>query len=88
MVAHSTGEDQMSEAMLRPGSLGEFVGQPKMKERLAISMEASEMLGRPPRPPAALGTARARQDHPGPDHRRRDGGTVTFDFGSGRGAAR
>ncbi len=47
MVAHSTGEDQMSEAMLRPGSLGEFVGQPKMKERLAISMEASEMLGRP-----------------------------------------
>ena len=47
MVAHSTGEDQMSEAMLRPRSLEEFVGQPKMKERLAISMEASEMLGRP-----------------------------------------
>ena len=47
LVAHSTGEDQMSEAMLRPRSLEEFVGQPKMKERLAISMEASEMLGRP-----------------------------------------
>ena len=47
MVAHSTGEDQTSEAMLRPRSLEEFVGQPKMKERLAISMEASEMLGRP-----------------------------------------
>ena len=47
LVAHSTGEDQMSESMLRPRSLDEFVGQPKIKERLGISMEASEMLGRP-----------------------------------------
>ena len=47
LVAHSTGEDQMSEAMLRPRSLDEFVGQPKIKQRLAISMGASEILGRP-----------------------------------------
>ena len=43
----ATGEEQMSEPMLRPRSLDEFVGQPKIKERLAISMEASEKLGRP-----------------------------------------
>ena len=47
LVAHSTGEEQMSEPMLRPRSLDEFVGQPKIKERLSISMEASEKLGRP-----------------------------------------
>ena len=47
LVAHSTGEDRMSEAVLRPRSLDEFVGQPKIKERLGISMEASEKLGRP-----------------------------------------
>ena len=47
LVANSTGEEQMSEPMLRPRSLDEFVGQPKIKERLAISMEASEKLGRP-----------------------------------------
>ena len=47
LVAHSTGEDQMTEVMLRPRSLDEFVGQPKIKERLGISIEASEKLGRP-----------------------------------------
>lgn len=47
LVAQATGEDQASEAMLRPRSLDEFVGQPKIKQRLAISMEASEKLGRP-----------------------------------------
>ena len=47
LVAQATGEEQVSEVMLRPRSLEEFVGQPKIKERLAISMEASETLGRP-----------------------------------------
>ena len=47
LVAHSTGEDQMGESMLRPRSLEEFVGQPKIKERLGISMDASGKLGRP-----------------------------------------
>ena len=41
------GDDQMSESMLRPRSLDEFVGQAKIKERLSISIEASEKLGRP-----------------------------------------
>lgn len=47
LVAHSVGEDHTSESVLRPRTLEEFVGQPKIKERLAISMEASEILGRP-----------------------------------------
>ena len=47
LVAHSVGDDQMSESVLRPRSLEEFVGQPKIKERLSISIEASEKLGRP-----------------------------------------
>ncbi|MDE0438692.1 MAG: Holliday junction branch migration DNA helicase RuvB [bacterium] len=47
LVAQATGEEQVSEVMLRPRSLEEFVGQPKIKERLAISMEASETLGHP-----------------------------------------
>ena len=72
LVAQATGEDQLSEVMLRPRSLEEFVGQPKIKERLAISMEASETLGRPHGPPAALGPSRTREDHSSPDHRLRD----------------
>ena len=47
LVAHSVGDDQVSESVLRPRSLGEFVGQPMIKERLSISIEASEKLGRP-----------------------------------------
>ena len=47
LAAHPVGDDQTSETMLRPRSLGEFVGQPKIKERLSISIEASEKLGRP-----------------------------------------
>ena len=47
LAAQSTVEDHPSEAMLRPRSLNEFVGQAKIKERLSISMEAAEKLGRP-----------------------------------------
>ena len=47
LTARPTVEDHPSEAMLRPHSLDEFVGQPKIKERLSISMEAAEKLGRP-----------------------------------------
>lgn len=47
LAVQSVDDDQMSETMLRPRSLDEFVGQPKIKERLSISIEASEMMGRP-----------------------------------------
>jgi Holliday junction DNA helicase RuvB len=35
------------EATLRPQRLGEFIGQPKVKERLRISIEAAQALGKP-----------------------------------------
>lgn len=47
LTARPTAEDHPGEAMLRPHSLDEFVGQPKIKERLSISMDAAEQLGRP-----------------------------------------
>lgn len=47
LTARPTAEDHPGEVMLRPLSLDEFVGQPKIKERLSISMEAAEKLGRP-----------------------------------------
>ena len=47
LAARPTAEDHHNEDMLRPRSLDEFVGQPKIKERLGISMDAVEKLGRP-----------------------------------------
>lgn len=47
MAVQAVGDDQVSETMLRPRSLDEFVGQSSIKERLSISIEASAMLGRP-----------------------------------------
>ena len=47
LVADATEEDHPGDAVLRPRSLDEFVGQAKIKERLSISMEASSKLGRP-----------------------------------------
>lgn len=47
LTARPTAEDHHNEDMLRPRSLDEFVGQPKIKERLGISMDAVEKLGRP-----------------------------------------
>ncbi|MGZ8755690.1 MAG: Holliday junction branch migration DNA helicase RuvB [Acidimicrobiia bacterium] len=40
-------DDDVVEATLRPQSIEEFVGQAKLKERLAISIEAARSLGRP-----------------------------------------
>lgn len=47
LTARPTAEDHPGEVKLRPLSLDEFVGQPKIKERLSISMDAAEKLGRP-----------------------------------------
>ena len=47
LTARPTVEDHHSEAVLRPRSLDEFVGQPKIKERLGISIDAAEKLERP-----------------------------------------
>jgi Holliday junction DNA helicase RuvB len=40
-------DDDVVEITLRPQTIEEFVGQPKLKERLAISIEAARTLGRP-----------------------------------------
>ena len=47
LTARPTAEDHPGEVMLRPLSMEEFVGQPKIKERLSISMDAAGKLGRP-----------------------------------------
>lgn len=40
-------EEQATELSLRPRRLDEFVGQPKLKERLGISIDAAAQLGKP-----------------------------------------
>lgn len=47
LVAKSTDQDLVLEDTLRPRTLDEFVGQPALKERLGISIEAAEKMGRP-----------------------------------------
>ncbi len=59
------------EASLRPKRLGEFVGQPKVREQLQLVLESRTAPQPPARPRAAVRAARARQDQPGDDHRRR-----------------
>ena len=43
--AKETSEDTETEVSLRPKTLNEYVGQEKVKEKLAISMEAAKMRG-------------------------------------------
>ena len=47
LAPQPTEADFAGEVLLRPGTLEEFVGQRKIKERLSISMDASRVLDRP-----------------------------------------
>jgi Holliday junction DNA helicase RuvB len=47
LTAAALPDDDVVETTLRPQTLEEFVGQPKLKERLAISIEAARTLARP-----------------------------------------
>lgn len=47
MVDPVSEEEQATEQSLRPRRLDDFVGQPKLKERLGISIDAAAQLGRP-----------------------------------------
>lgn len=47
LAAKSTDRDGVLDDALRPRTLGEFVGQPAIKERLGISIEAAGKRGRP-----------------------------------------
>src|SRR6266576_505688 len=43
-VVHDSGEEEL-ERSLRPRSLGDFVGQERVKEQLAIALEAAKARG-------------------------------------------
>lgn len=45
--AGSEPEEKAVEAALRPGSLADFVGQPRVRRQLSLVLEASKMRGRP-----------------------------------------
>jgi Holliday junction DNA helicase RuvB len=47
LIAGSVPGDDLIEQSLRPQSLADFVGQPKLKERLGISLDAARALGKP-----------------------------------------
>ncbi len=48
IAAELTPEEIVYEAGLRPGSLDEFIGQPKVREQLSIVLEGAVARGRPP----------------------------------------
>ncbi len=60
-------EDQQDRA-IRPASLADYHGQPKVRERLEIFIDAAAAR-RSPRPHPDLRPAGAGQDHPGAHHR-------------------
>lgn len=47
LTAAPIEDDLVTEVTLRPQTLQDFVGQPKLKERLMISLEAAATLGKP-----------------------------------------
>lgn len=47
LVTGAKEEDVLLDTTLRPQRLAEFVGQPKLKERLGISVDAARALGKP-----------------------------------------
>ena len=71
-ASSSEPEERALESALRPKNLDDFVGQQRVRHQLSLVLEASKIRGRTRRPRAALRPARARQDHPGHDHRGRD----------------
>ena len=71
-AADADGDERAVEAALRPRTLDEVVGQERVREQLSLVLEAARAPRPRARPRAALRSARAGQDHPGDDHRRRD----------------
>ena len=45
--ADAQGEEREQETRLRPARLGDFVGQPQVKENLSIAMQAAKLRGEP-----------------------------------------
>lgn len=64
-------EDAEVENPLRPRTLEEYIGQEKVKENLAVFIEAAKQRKGIAGPCAAVRPAGARQDDAGGDHRQR-----------------
>ena len=71
-AAEAEGDERAVEAALRPRTLDEVVGQERVREQLVAGARGRPAPRAGARPRAALRAARARQDHAGDDHRRRD----------------
>ena len=78
----AAAEDDLDRS-LRPRRLEDFVGQERVKEQLAVFIEAARGARRGARPRAAGRPARARQDLAGADRGERAGGRVRADRGPG-----
>ena len=68
--------ERAAESALRPTSLAEFEGQPRVSDQLGLVLEAARHRGAHGRPRAAVRAARAGQDHARDDHRGRDVGAA------------
>ena len=78
--ADGTGEDETS---LRPLSLGEFVGQEKLKEKLSIFIQAARQRGESLDHCLFYGPPRTGKDDPRKHHREGDGGAASGHYRTG-----
>ena len=69
--AGGDADDRTVEAALRPRRLSEVSGQTRVCDQLGLVLEAAKRRGTRSRPRPALRAARAGEDHPGDDRRRR-----------------
>ena len=62
-------EERVVESALRPHSLGDFIGQPKVARQLALVLEGAKRRGRPPDGERSLAEHRSRYAVPRTDGR-------------------
>lgn len=83
-----TPEDYEAELSLRPKTLNDYVGQKKIKEKLAISMQAAKMRGEALDHILLHGPPGLGKDHPFDHHCRRNGRRHSYHIGTGYRKAR
>ncbi len=67
--ADAVDDDRAADAALRPRSMAEFVGQPRVRDQLSLLLEAAKMHQRTPDHVLLSGPPGLGKDHPGHDHR-------------------
>ena len=83
IVSAAAREDERQfEAALRPQRLADFTGQPKLKENLAIAIEAARLRGEALDHVLLYGPSRSRKDDTRHDHRKRAGDFLSADIRS------